>query len=175
MNISILDIFVTQVGLRNEAQLEKMIDFAKNGGYFTKFSIEVFNKNNPGTQSGWPIKISRFEDGKLFCADGHHRLAAIAMSGRLHLEPDEYEIQDWKYSDYTDINFDCKWVTPLDLRTEIRISDYAPFKSRAYELLSISEVEAIEFIRGNKSMYIVPRNMNSIYDLLVRKMFGELA
>ena len=173
MSLSILGILVTQVGFRNEAQLKNMIMFARSGGFFNKESINRFNIDNPGTQSGWPIKISRFEDGQLFCADGHHRLAAIVMSGRSCLHDSEYEIQDWKYSDYIEINFACRWVTPFDPRSEIRISDYSYFKNNVYDLFKVSEAEAIKFIRKNKSMYTISRESYNIYDILARRMFNE--
>ncbi len=166
--IYINSIHVTQVGFRNEAQLAGMAEFVRLGGHFTKDSISEYNTHNPGTQSGWPIKLSRFEDGQLYCADGHHRLAAIVMGGRQYLEESEYEIRDWTYASYLEINLDCMWVTPFDLRTEIRFSDYTDFKKTVANLIRTSPEAAIEYIIANKHLYAVRRDVHSVHDIMAR-------
>ena len=83
--------FVSQHGLRNVGQLHDMINFIKYGGRFNKEGL------NP---SGPLIQITKFEDGQMYIQDGHHRLCAIILAGRPFLFGDEYEIRDWKYSQF---------------------------------------------------------------------------
>lgn len=52
-------------------------------------------------ESGWlpAITLGRLEDGSIQVEDGHHRLTAIWLSGRTHLEPWEYiliELDRWR-------------------------------------------------------------------------------
>ena len=48
------------------------------------------------------------------------RVLAVHLSGRKHLEPDEYVIINSTYKDINTIFFDKKFVTPYDPRIEMR-------------------------------------------------------
>lgn len=170
--LSILPLGVTQDGLRDPAQLDRMVQFVKEGGVFDQASMEVFKKNNPNAHLGPVVQIAEFEDGRQFIADGHHRIMAIYEAGRRQLHDSEYVIVKWKYKDYTDIHFESKWVTPFDPRLEIRFPDYLAFKKQVYEHLANSQQSAIEFILANKHQYAVKRQYFSVlhfFDLYGRK------
>lgn len=64
-------IWVSQRNLRRAGQIPAMIETLKNG---------------------WlpPITLIEGEDGEIQLEDGHHRLTAIYLSGRTHLEKWEY-------------------------------------------------------------------------------------
>ena len=152
--VKIKDLKITQYGLRNRGQLQGMIDFIKNGGCFNKQSL---------ISSGPLIQLAVFEDGEVYIADGHHRIAAMIIAGRYEMYEEEFETTSWRYSDYTDINLNCGWVTPFDPRYELRIADYAEYKA---DLSKISLFEAKGFIRANKSMYVVDKKISTISDLI---------
>lgn len=153
--IKIKDLKITQYGLRNRGQLQGMIDFVRGGGCFNKQSLLI-----PGPL----VQLAVFEDGEVYIADGHHRIAAMIMAGREEMFDEEYTTVNWKYSEYTDINLNCGWVTPFDPRVELRIADYAEYKA---DISKVSLFEAKEFIRTNKAMYVVPKKISTISELIV--------
>lgn len=145
---------VTQYGFRNRPQIQGMIDFVKEGGFFDEKSLK-----SPGPL----MQIALFEDGKLYIADGHHRVVAIILGGRDYLDFSEFKITKWKYSDYTDINLNVGWVTPFDPRQELRIADYAEYKEA---LNHISDDKKEEFIRDNKEMYVEPKTIDLASEMI---------
>lgn len=165
VSLNFKDIWVTQDGLRNSAQLPSMVEFAVCGGIFDRKSMEHWKKMHPEAHLGELIRIVRFEDGRMFVADGHHRMVALSLARRHWLYESEYYISEWRYEDYLSINFDVKWVTPFDPRTHIRLPDYFEFKKRVYELRATSEQDATEFIRSNLDLYAIPRNVHTIEDI----------
>lgn len=64
-------IWISQRNLKRAGQIPAMIETLKTG-YLP------------------PITLSEGEDGEVQLDDGHHRLTAIYLSGRTHLEAEEY-------------------------------------------------------------------------------------
>jgi hypothetical protein len=154
------NILVTQEWLRNAVQINGMVYHLINGGTFDSDAICKFSKRQAGL-----IQIARFPDGKLFLQDGHHRLMAVFLSRRDFLHSFEYEITDWTYQEYLDINFKQKWVTPYDPRTELRIEDYHSFKCGVFERYAVSEEDAIQYINENRDKYTIKRSDVGITDI----------
>lgn len=162
--ISIDDLVVTQSGFRNEDQIQGMIDFVAKGGTFDHASLSLHSDGKDVRL----INIARFENGRLFIHDGHHRIAAIYLGGRKYITDKEFKIQDWKYSDYTDINFKVGWVTPYDPRIEVRLPDYQIFKMKVQWSLGNSESYARYIINESRVLqaYCKPRTVLTIQDVL---------
>lgn len=165
VSLNFKDIWVTQDGLRNVAQLPDMVEFAVMGGRFDRKSLDQWKTLHPEFHSGDLIRLVQFEDGKLFVADGHHRMVALSLARRGWLYDNEYFISEWRYEDYLSINFEVKWVTPFDPRTHIRRPDYFEFKKKVYELRAESEEEATQFIRSNLDLYAIERSVFTIDDI----------
>jgi hypothetical protein len=91
---------------------------------------------------------------------------ATYIAGRKILMPEEYKVVNWKYEDYTNINFDAKWVTPFDPRTHIRIANIAEFKGRVLELAKESKEAAIDYILKNRGLYLVERDIHTVPELV---------
>jgi len=152
--------FVSQHGLRNIGQLKDMVGFIKENGRFNKEGL---------SSSGPLIQITRFEDGQLYIQDGHHRLCAIILAGRPFLFGDEYEISDWKYSQYEEINFSVNWVTPYEPRTMTRNPDYGDYKQRVVECMEEHGYWAAEiFIEDNANLYCKQREYYHIQAMINR-------
>ena len=103
------------------------------------------------------IAIAHFPDGWLMIRDGHHRCLATYIGGRAYLRHDEYNIQEYTYEMYAEINFAAGFVTPFDPRTEVRIPDFGSFRQEVLHLYARSPEAAVEFIRQNKFRYARPR------------------
>ncbi len=70
--MQIQQIWMSQRGLRRFFQVEKMVDDLLNGSSLPQ------------------ITLHRYDNGEIQIKDGHHRLTAIWLSGRKHLEKHEY-------------------------------------------------------------------------------------
>jgi hypothetical protein len=168
LDISLLNI--TQNLLRDINQISEMVDFVKSGGKFTRDSISEYH-NKSGINNGYVdlIEIARFEDGKLFVRNGHHRAVAIYLGGRNEIDESEYHITDWKYSDFSDINFTTGWVTPFNVATHVRISDLANFKRNVGGILRYCGPDAArQFIRENSKLYCEQKEFEGIIALAER-------
>jgi len=157
--LRIEECFVSQHGLRNVGQLSSMIEFVKQGGRFNAESL-----NPPGPL----IHITRFEDGQFYVQDGHHRMCAIVLAGRPFLFEDEYWIEDWKYKQFLEINFDCNWLTPYNPQTEARLPDYKTYKDTVINYKKVSNSNAIEFITRNRHLYSCQRQYYHIQAMIDR-------
>lgn len=137
------DVVPTQAGLRHDEEYMKRL-----GLYLGK------NGRLPS-----PVKVGRFEDGRLFVLDGHHGLELLGRQGVTALEPGrDYTVRDWTYADFDAINHVAGWVTPFDPRTHVRLPQLLPYKKFVHELsrhLPQSELEA--FIRRHPEAYLAPR------------------
>jgi hypothetical protein len=163
----IRDLAVTQCGFRNERQIDDMIVFVSSGGIF---SAESLGEHSNGADKRL-INLAKFEDGRYFIHDGHHRIASIYLGGRKWLHKEEYTVKKWKYSDYTDISFENKWITPYDPRIEVRIPDYEAFKRNVqYCLTNGGEKAAEEYIRKRHDTYTRERRVLTIRDLIQRSL-----
>ena len=123
--IAIRNIYVTQNGLRDPGQLDRMVSFVKNGGIFDTSSIKEF-----GGECAKLMHIAEFEDGRLFVVDGHHRLVAMSLGGRNYIHVSECQVRQWKYSDFIEANPSAGWITPFDPRTHLRINQLGEIKRR---------------------------------------------
>ncbi len=158
IGLNVNDLLVTQSGLRHLEQLNPMIKFVKDGGTFDESTLGSYAIRY-GLQAVAPlIEVAIFEDGKYALHNGHHRVSAIFL-GRHHpfLFKNEYFIRKWKYSDYTDIVLPT-WVTPFDVRTEIRVPELAQWKNDVRRLyIEAGEQRTIDWIQANKSEIILQR------------------
>lgn len=172
-------LIVTQCGLRNIDQLSGMINFVKNGGYFTTSSLEEYSKET-GLYQAPLIKLAVFNDvsetkKNPYVEDGHHRIISCLLGGRETLREDEYEVVFWDtINDFLDINFDCNWVTPYDPRIEFRYPDYSIFKDEVQKHLNDSPESAIKYIRANGEKYKCPRKYKQILELILDLTDGLL-
>jgi hypothetical protein len=115
----ILDLMPTQDGFRNIGQLKRMVEFVRAGGVYDRKSLEAFGDYHS------LIGITRFEDGRHFIRDGFHRVSSICLSNtRDRLFDSEYVIEEMKYSEYTEVNIENKWVTPFDPREFARDGNF---------------------------------------------------
>lgn len=163
-------IITMQNSLRDEAQISGMIDFVRSGGFFTVDTLTEFAKSK-GKKTSPLIKIARFEDGALYWHDGHHRATSIWIAGRKFLDEREYEIVDWKYSEYLEINLDQKWYTPFDPRKEVRINHILPYKAMVEDFLrkdqkpTTDEINKFIFDHYRSRSYVEPRIARTIADV----------
>ena len=114
------DLIPTQCHIRDFDLVLSMLQFTREGG--------IFLKENLKNQEAPLISISVFEDKLKYIRDGHHRTLSVWLSGRKYLKEGEYKLEDFKYSQFEEINLEKGWVTPFDPRTEVRIGDFVPFK-----------------------------------------------
>lgn len=157
--MKINNLIVTQNAIRN--QVSDMIAYVKIGGIFSLENIKAYNNSNS------LIHIARFSDGNLYIHDGHHRCISILLGGRNHLEKQEYYVKDWNYQDYLQINFNVWWVTPFDLKNEVRLPDIFDFKKHIkYLYYNQSPDHAKHYILTNKNKYATMRKIINIKDLL---------
>ena len=154
----------TQCGLRYVEQLDGMVEFVRTGGVFSASELKTFAETK-GNDPENLIQIRRFEDKSFFIHDGHHRCLSIWLAGRETIDPREYQLSDWLYSQYGEINWNAGYVTPHDPRKETRYADFFGFKSEARELAKTSVEKAIEFIQKNRSRYCEPRTCWHVRDL----------
>ena len=163
--MDILKLVVTQNGLRNPTQINGMMDHIEAGKIFDLHSINK-HKEKIGSDYGPKlIQLSRFEDGRIFIADGHHRILSLVLSGRENLYQEEYVLTDWTYWDYQQINLNQNWYTPFDPRREVRYPDYTQFKAAVDNLRKISEQDALNFIKNNNTLYKCRRQYECIVSL----------
>lgn len=155
--VAIENLVVTQFGYRHDAGVKEMTKYVQHGG--------VFNCNPR-------IVLFKLNDDQLYIHDGHHRSMAIYLSGRKHLEEQEYVITPFSFEELSTPNFDVGFVTPYDPRTEMRLSDFRIFKKTAllrYRDFSNPnhEKDAIEYINANRALYRIPhRPYETIPDMV---------
>ena len=79
-----------------------------------------------------PIVLIQTEDNQLWCHDGHHRLASVDWhDGKIN---ERYiEIRKYTYAQMNEINLDCGYVTPYDLKTECRHENFLVYKQIVLE------------------------------------------
>lgn len=163
MELRVASLKVTQSWIRNADRVRRMVAFVRAGGIFTAEHVAEFHQDE-GSYS--IIKLSRFPDGDVYIHDGHHRAVGLFLGGREWLLPEEYEVRDWgSYAPYAEINADAGWVTPLDLKSEVRLPDVMAFKRLAKET---PEEELEELTVQLKHMYAAPRTMETVEELAQR-------
>ena len=145
----IASLIVTQKSVRKSDSLTELVKHAKDDGRFTG------------------ICIFAFEDGKYYLHDGHHRVAAIYMSGRDFLDVGEYVVIQSTYSAVASILFDKSFVTPYDPRTEMRLANFGAFKQHAMALFNKGDTkEATSYVIRNKHLYATKRTIHTVEQLV---------
>ena len=162
--MKINELGITQQELRNTSQLPEMIRFVKGGGVFSSDAIVNYHLKTEGSDGYVDlIEIARFEDGRFFLRNGHHRAVAIYLAGREVLLESEYKLSNWRYSDFLGINFERGWYTPFDVRNEVRLADLTVFKQQVKQLYREGgESAATGFIRGNKKLYSEEKRIEGV-------------
>ena len=151
--IKIADLPITQDGLR-DYEIADMIEFVRNGGIYTQSALDSFNKREGSNL----IILNRFEDGRAFLHDGHHRVASIYLSGvRDFLYPEEITYHDYTYRRYRNANSRNGWYTPYDPRTHVRIPDFFDIKNKVRTMAEVDPQEALAYLADHKHEYVVPR------------------
>ena len=151
--MKINDLIITQEELRNYDHFHKMLDHALCNGIFDTEYLSQF-------KSYQLIKLSQFEDDKIYVHDGHHRCAAIWLSGRDTLHDDEYEIEFYNYKNYMRPKKSTGWFTPFDPRKEVRLADFISFKLKAEKSENLKE-----YVDKNRHMYCKPRTYTKISEM----------
>jgi len=139
-------LIVTQIGLRTPPdEMKRMAMYIASGGRFIQPPL---------------VCVARFieEPQKLYVYDGHHRMIAILLAGRKILLDDEFEFVEGSYAKCRKIDWDEKFVTPFDPRTECRLPNFREFKASALEIFDTGDIHAAtEYVIKNHSMYMRPR------------------
>lgn len=104
-----------------------MIEHVKAGGKWNEAALASYCEGQ-GLSCYAKISLSRFEDGKIYIHDGHHRIYSTLFAGRKTLEEDEFLIRDWKYKDYNSVNHATGFYTPFNPRREVRKPDLALYR-----------------------------------------------
>jgi len=155
---------VTQFGIRDCRLLRDLLYYATNRAIFDlNFVLRLSH------ECGSLIKLSRFPNGSCYVHDGHHRVIALFLAHRKFLYPQEYQYMDFdSYDRYNEVNFETGWVTPFNIREELRLPDVRNFKEYVF---SLPRKEAEEYIRNNRGEYVVKRNnIFSVEDLCIQTL-----
>lgn len=163
----------TQGALRNWEQVGRMTDFVASRGVFDRKSLDTYAAEW-GLRLSPLIQVSRFEDGQMFLHDGHHRVYSIWKGGRLVLIECEFEVTDWTYAQYLEVNASQGWYTPFDPRSEVRLPDFRSWKMEVEAYLdrrskdnSFSAEEFAAYVRSNRNRYADDRRVSHIRDLCI--------
>lgn len=168
MKIHLDQLLVTQNGIRNCKQVEKMIRFVKAGGRFTadaRLAQSLLTESVRGTPPS--VHIALMEDGQMVLHDGHHRAVACFLSGRFHFESSEYEIVKYTYADYAELHPEKGWFTPFDVLKEVRIPDFSLYKEVAREVYDSEGLEGLRrLVNEYKHYYLEPRRIFTVQELV---------
>ncbi len=168
MLIALNSLVVSQDDVRDLSQIPVMVDFVRQGGIFTRQSLERWVAKNDLRPNPPLIGITKFPDGMLMINDGHHRAASILMGGRDHLDKQEFFVSCFTYAEYDEINVAQGWVTPFDPCTQVRLADFGDFKAWVKRHLEHSAGEACAFILDNRSRYSKSRTISTVPELVLR-------
>jgi hypothetical protein len=170
--IEVSDILVTQSNIRNRYQIPNMIRFVRAGGIFDEDSLGSYAICNALDKVSPLVEIARFEDGVMAIHNGHHRAISIFLGrNNRKIYNDEFFIRDWKYTDYMDVVLP-HWITPFDIREEIRLPDLAEWKDEVKEFYKLyGEKRTIEYILNNKEKYVSPRYFYTLGDMISKLNF----
>ena len=104
-----------------------------------------------------PVKVTRFEDGRLMLRDGLHRSTAVMLarpSGGL--EDGELVIEDMTYAMFLEPALRAGLYAPFDPRTEVRVADFRAYREQVERLLGEGG-DALGFIAANRGANLRPR------------------
>jgi len=155
MSIFINNLIPTQSEIRDFDQVQIMIKHARNGGLFDEKEIDRHIKES-GKEHNQLIQLARFKDDLIFIRDGHHRILSKYLAGLHQIEDSEYEIKDWKYSQYNNSNLKANWVTPFNQKKEVRNNDLEEWKNQVSKWIA-SEEDVGKKIQENRHCYVLPR------------------
>lgn len=172
MNLPLEKLLVMQPHLRDYSQIPRMVEYVKNGGFWTVDALADFAKKH-GIKTSPICEIASFPNDVWMVHDGHHRLVSIFLGGRNYLREDEFFVKKWEYEKYLEINFSNKWVTPFHPLYEIRFADIKEFKKEAMDLFAKDEQKAIDFIKASKNSYAVKRELHTIEELVYQE-YGNI-
>lgn len=164
-NIPIDELMIMQHDLRNFTQIDEMIKYVSNGGFWTQDALAAFAVKFHHERVCPLMEIVFFPDGQKMVHDGHHRLVSTYLGGRDYVRGDEYVMKLWKYEDYLHINFDNRWVTPFDPRTHVRVADIGVFKKTALDLSKTDADAAKSYIRAHQHTYVEARKWTGVANL----------
>jgi hypothetical protein len=119
-----------------------------------------------------PIDLNIFEDGEIYIHNGHHRAVSLWVAERGYLSVDEFRYTEYTYKEYDEINWDGWYITPFNVKTDVRLSDFKEFRYKVMRLYwSQSPKHAEHYIRTNKLRYSAPRMLRTLTEL-VDKVFS---
>lgn len=122
--------------------------------------------HSPPMQLDNKVVVKVFEDGEYYLHDGHHRALARCLSGSDVLLDGDYIIKEYTYDSFLEINFDVGWVTPFDIRNEVRVPDLSNFKYKVFRLYdTLGRTAASKWITRNKHLYTEPRKVRTVKDM----------
>lgn len=147
----ISNLIPTHNELRSKKKVDKFIKRIRKGNLFR------------GMKS--PIKLTRTEDGLIYVHDGHHRLYACYLCGIKELMNCEFIIKDMTYDDYNIINIKNGWLTPFNLKTEVRKADFFEFKDKLSQKIKLEKTVFISKELLDTKEYIEARRIWTIGDL----------
>lgn len=159
------DLLVLQADLRHWTDIDSMIEYVQNGGFWTKEYLEEYSLLKKLPRVSPIIAISSFEDGAKFVHDGHHRCVATWLGGRDYLRSDEFIVSDWKYDEYLEIAPHNNWYTPFNPKTHVRTADFAEFKTQAKIRFKADPKEAVDWLYENLDEFRTLRTIDSVPDL----------
>lgn len=156
----------TQMSVRNHTQVPGMAKFVKRAGVFNQDVLKRWAREHGIKRPSPLIQINRFEDGRHFILDGHHRALGVFAGGRDFFWSSEYQLLEYKYKDFTDIVFLhpnsnrwMGWTTPFDPRERVRMPNTKPFKDQVKQLYDEKSSEhAIAYIDNNIDLYSAMRD-----------------
>eukprot|EP01100_Stratorugosa_tubuloviscum_P006560 TRINITY_DN281_c0_g5_i1.p1 TRINITY_DN281_c0_g5~~TRINITY_DN281_c0_g5_i1.p1 ORF type:complete len:262 (-),score=105.48 TRINITY_DN281_c0_g5_i1:153-938(-) len=165
-------LIITQRGIRNPESLLQLSRFISMGGRFNKGIMNMNTNINTNIDMNMYnsnknlITIYRFEDGKLYLWDGHHRVVALFVAGRLFLHPDEYIIKLGTFKETNSILENENYFTPFDPRFEIRLPEFGAFKQCAFQILKTRGIQGVQqFIKDCRGLYVAKRTFTNINEL----------
>lgn len=161
--IPLKKLIVSQDGLRNTAQLDKMVEFVKRGGKFTRDAMLLYHVMMGRDDSPVPIHIAEVM-GEFYIHDGHHRAIAKWIGGANAIYEDEYEIVSYSLDDYVTPSVKRGWHTPFDPRTEFRLADLNKYRQFVNEM--IKEGYPIEDCAWFDNLYKTNRRFATLEEMI---------
>lgn len=162
--IKLSSLYVTQNSIRDLENVKQLI-------YKIEYSYRKIIDSIKG------IKIARFDDGNSYIRDGTHRCLALYAVQKPISEPylpsNLIDIEYYSYDEWEDINFECGWVTPIDIKQYVRKPDISSFKKEVFDILKKDgEDSAKEFICKNHNSFLEKRQLLTLEDVY-NKYFGK--
>jgi len=102
-----------------------------------------------------PVRVTRFEDGRLMLRDGLHRTTAVMLGRGVFLDGDAV-FEDMTYTMFLAPALAAGLVAPFDPRTEVRVADFRAHREEVKRLLRTGG-DALAFIASNRRAYVRPR------------------